>query len=60
MKLTVMWAGEDIDLRWSLRKLAGRTGRNVRLLREPRARPACRRFDKWPAWSTTGARSSIG
>ena len=45
-----VWIGEDVDFHWSLRKLAGRTGRNVRLLREPRVRPSCRRFDKWPVW----------
>ena len=45
-----VWIGEDVDFQWSLRKLAGRTGRNVRLLREPRVRPSCRRFDKWPVW----------
>ena len=45
-----VWIGEDVDFHWSLRKLAGRTGRNVRLLRQPRVRPSCRRFDKWPVW----------
>ena len=47
-----VWIGEDVDFYWSLRKLAGRTGRHVRLLREPRVRPSCRRFDKWPVWKT--------
>ena len=27
-----------------------RTGRTVRLLREPCVSPSCRRFDKWPVW----------
>ena len=47
-----VWIGEDVDFYWSLRKLAGRAGRHVRLLREPRVRPSCRRFDKWPLWKT--------
>ena len=45
-----VWIGEDVDFYWGLRKLARRTGRTVRLLREPRVRPSCRRFDKWPVW----------
>ena len=45
-----VWMGEDVDFHWSLRKLARRTGRNVRFVREPRVRPSCRRFDKWPVW----------
>ncbi len=45
-----VWIGEDVDFYWSLRKLAARTGRDVRFLREPRVRPSCRRFDKWPLW----------
>ena len=45
-----VWIGEDVDFCWSLRKLAGRTGRSVRFLCEPRARPSCRRFDRWPVW----------
>ena len=51
MKLTVMWIGEDVDLHWGLRKLAGRTGRNVRLLREPAREAACRCFDERPVWT---------
>ena len=47
-----VWIGEDVDFFWSLRKLARRTGRNVRFLREPRVTPSCRRFDKWPVWKT--------
>ena len=34
-----VWIGEDVDFYWSLRKLARRIGRTVRLLREPRVRP---------------------
>ena len=45
-----VWMGEDVDFYWSLRKLAARTRRTVRFLREPRVRPSCRRFDKWPVW----------
>ena len=45
-----VWIGEDVDFFWSLRKLTGRTRRNVRFLREPRVRPSRRRFDKWPVW----------
>ena len=45
-----VWIGEDVDFHWSLRKLARRTGRNVRFVREPRVRPSCRRFDNWPVW----------
>ena len=45
-----VWIGEDVDFYWSLRKLAEGTRRNVRLLREPRVKPSCRRFDKWPVW----------
>ena len=45
-----VWMGEDVDFHWSLRRLARRTGRLVRLVREPRVRPSCRRFDKWPVW----------
>ncbi len=45
-----VWMGEDVDFHWGLRKLARRTGRNVRFVREPRVRPSCRRFDKWPVW----------
>ena len=45
-----VWMGEDVDFYRSLRKLARRTGRDVRFVREPRVRPSCRRFDKWPVW----------
>ena len=51
------WIGEDVDFYWGLRKLANRklakeTNREVRLIRKPRVRPSCRRFDKWPLWRT--------
>ena len=46
------WIGEDIDFYWGLRKLAKETNREVRLIRNPRVRPSCRRFDKWPLWRT--------
>ena len=45
-----VWMGEDVDFHWSLRRLARRTGRHVRFVREPRVRPSCRRFDKGPLW----------
>ena len=44
------WIGEDVDFYWGLRKLARKTDRDVRLIRNPRVRPSCRRFDKWPLW----------
>ena len=44
------WIGEDVDFYWDLRKLARKTNREVRLIRNPRVRPSCRRFDKWPLW----------
>ena len=45
-----VWMGEDVDFYWSLRKLAARTRRTVRFVREPRVKPSCRRFDQWPVW----------
>ena len=44
------WIGEDVDFYWSLQRLARESGRTVRLIREPRVRPSCRRFDMWPLW----------
>ena len=44
------WIGEDVDFYWSLQRLARESGRTVRLIREPRVRPSCRRFDNWPLW----------
>ena len=44
------WIGEDVDFYWSLRGLARESHRTVRLIREPRVRPSCRRFDQWPPW----------
>ena len=44
------WIGEDVDFYRALRRLARGTGRSVRLIRSPRVRPSCRRFDKWPLW----------
>ena len=37
---------------WGLRKLARKTRREVRVIRSPRVRPSCRRFDKWSLWRT--------
>lgn len=44
------WIGEDVGFYWTLKKLAGSTDRTVRFIGEPRVRPSCRRFDKWPVW----------
>ena len=44
------WIGEDVDFYWSLARLARKSHRTVRLIREPRIRPSCRRFDNWPLW----------
>ena len=45
-----VWMGEDTDFYRDLRRLAGRTGGRVRLIRSPRVRPSSRRFDQWPLW----------
>lgn len=47
-----VWMGEDTDFYGSLRRLARKTGRTVRLIRAPRVRPSSRRFDQWPLWKT--------
>ena len=47
-----VWMGEDTDFYRDLRRLAGRTGGRVRLIRSPRVRPSSRRFDQWPLWKT--------
>ena len=44
------WIGEDVDFYWSLERLARESRRTVRLIRDSRVRPSCRRFDKWPLW----------
>ena len=44
------WIGEDVDFYWSLRKFAKKSKRTVRVVRNPRVQPSCRRFDKWPVW----------
>ena len=44
------WIGEDVDFYWSLKRFAKAEHRTVRLIRSPRVRPSCRRFDKWPVW----------
>ena len=44
------WIGEDVDFYWALKRLAREEHRKVRLIRKPRVRPSCRRFDKWPLW----------
>ena len=44
------WIGEDVDFYWSLKKLAKRSNRTVRFIRNMRVRPSSRRFDKWPIW----------
>ena len=45
-----VWIGEDVDFYWGLKRLARDSGRTVRLIAAPRARPSCRRFDHWPVW----------
>ena len=45
-----VWIGEDVDFYRSLRRLEREEHRTVRLLRQPRVQPSCRRFDKWPLW----------
>ena len=44
------WIGEDVDFYRDLRRLARRERGTVRLLRQPRVQPSCRRFDAWPMW----------
>lgn len=44
------WIGEDVDFCWTLQRLARKSAHTVRLIREPRVRPSCRRFDNWPLW----------
>ena len=44
------WIGEDVDFYGALRRLARSERGTVRFIREPRVRPSCRRFDKWPLW----------
>ena len=44
------WIGEDVDFYWDLKRLAKRTNGTVQLIQNPRVRPSCRRFDKWPMW----------
>lgn len=46
------WIGEDVDFYWGLKRLAKRTGRTVRFIREPRVLASSRRFDEWPLWRT--------
>ena len=44
------WIGEDVDFYWSLKRLAKRSNRTVRFIRNMQVRPSSRRFDKWPIW----------
>ena len=44
------WIGEDVDFYRDLRRLARKERGTVRLLRQPRVQPSCRRFDAWPMW----------
>ena len=46
------WIGEDVDFYWAMKRHARQARRAVRLIREPRVRPSCRRFDQWPLWKT--------
>ena len=45
-----VWIGEDVDFYWDLKRFAKATHCTVRFIRNPRVRPSCRRFDKWPVW----------
>ena len=42
--------GVDVDFYRALRRLARQERRTVRLIRQPRVQPSCRRFDTWPLW----------
>ena len=42
------WIG--VDFYRALRRLARQERRTVRLIRQPRVQPSCRRFDTWPLW----------
>ena len=44
------WIGEDADFFWALKRLARRTGRKVRFIKEPCVHASSRRFDKWQLW----------
>ena len=44
------WIGEDVDFYRAMKKLARLTDRTVGFITEPRVRPSCRRFDRWPVW----------
>ena len=46
------WIGEDVDFYWDLKRLAKRTNGTVQFIQNPRVRPSCRCFDKWPMWKT--------
>ena len=43
-----IYMGEDVDFFWRLGKFARRSRRHVRIIRDIRAVPSCRRFDQWP------------
>ena len=45
-----VWMGEDVNLFWSLKKLAKATGQRVQVVRTPKVLPSTRRFDKLPVW----------
>lgn len=46
------WIGEDVAFYWAMRRLAGRTGSRVRLIRRSPVQASSRRFDNWPVWKT--------
>ena len=46
------YMGEDVDFYWRLGTLAKARGGHVRLLRDVRVLPSCRRFDQWPTLRT--------
>jgi glycosyltransferase involved in cell wall biosynthesis len=46
------YMGEDVDFYWRLGKLAKARKGHVRLLRDVRVIPSCRRYDQWSTWKT--------
>jgi glycosyltransferase involved in cell wall biosynthesis len=47
-----IYMGEDVDFYWRLGKLAKSRGQHVKLIRDVRVAPSCRRFDQWPTVRT--------
>jgi glycosyltransferase involved in cell wall biosynthesis len=47
-----LYAGEDVDLYWRLRRKARKEGLQVSLMSDISVIPSCRRFDQWSLWRT--------